>query len=160
MDTRKSAEVLNTLIKINTVRLHKYEKASLQTDETDLQELFYNFQEKSQYWIDELISEIKILGQKPLVEKVSAIQQIILFWFKLKSKFMIKDREELLNNCEYFEELTIKKYKDILNTNLSYLTDNHKNIVTKQVHSIKSDHDLLKDLGELLVTYRQFNLDI
>ena len=158
MNTKKSIEVLNTFISINDNRFKSYEKASKQTDESDLISLFIKFQEKSKKRKAELISEVQKLGGKP-VKDSSITSPFLKFWIKLKSKFKVKDREEILNCCEYEADLIQKKFEKVLITNIEYLTPKHQNMLQAQYQSIKKDHDILKGLGDLLVTCRRFNLD-
>jgi len=156
MNTKKSIDVLNTFIGINNNRFKSYMTASKQTDESDLITLFDGFQEKSQKCNAELVSEIQKLGGKPKKDSV-AILLISRIWMHLKLK--IKDREDILNRCEYDADVTLKKYKKVLSTNIEHLTPKHQNMIKAQHQSIKKDHDTLKGLGDLLVTCRRFNLD-
>lgn len=158
MDTKKSIDVLNTFIGINSKRFERYIKAAKQTNEVDLKTLFAVFQEKSKRSQVELISEVHKLGGKPTKDS-AAILLIFRIWMQLKSNIKIKDREEILNRCEYDTDAILKKYKNLLSNNIEHLTPNHQNILKAQHQSIKKDHDTLKGLGDLLVTCRKFNLD-
>jgi uncharacterized protein (TIGR02284 family) len=159
MDKNKSVDVLNTFISITNERLNKYETITLQTNEPDLIDLLLNFQEKTQKCKEELISEVESLGLKPIKEPTIKTLSFLKIWLKLKSKFALKDREDLLNCCEYDEEVTINKYREILSNNFEFLTVKLQDILKGQLNSIKKDHDILKNLGDMLVTYRKFNLD-
>lgn len=158
MSTKKSIDTLNIFIEINNNRFESYILASKQINEYDLTTLFVGFQEKSKQYKAELVSEIQKLGGKPATES-PIILLISKFWMELRSKFKIKDREDILNRCEYDADVTLKKYTKVLNNNIDYLSPKHQNIIKAQHQSIKKDHDTLKGLGDLLVTCRRFNLN-
>jgi uncharacterized protein (TIGR02284 family) len=158
MNTKKSIDVLNTFIGINNNRFESYITASKQTNESDLLLLFVGFQEKSKRCKAELVTEVQKMGGKP-AKKSAFILLISRIWMHLKSKFKIKDREDILNRCEYDASVTLKKFNEILSNNVEHLTPKHQNILKAQHQSIKKDHDTLKGLGDLLVTCRRFNLD-
>ncbi|MBW4362269.1 PA2169 family four-helix-bundle protein [Flavobacterium taihuense] len=158
MNTKKSIDVLNIFIGINCNRFERYTTASKQTNEADLKTLFAVFQEKSKRCKAELISEVHKLGGKPTKDS-AAILLFFRIWMQLLSNIKIKDREDILNRCEYDTDVILKKYNYLLNNNIEHLTPNHQNMLKAQHQSIKKDHDTLKGLGDLLVTCRKFNLD-
>lgn len=158
MNTKKSIDALNTLIEINNNRFESYIMASKQINEYDLTTLFVGFQETSNRYKAELVSEIQKLGGKP-VKEYQVMLLISKILMELRSKFKIKDREDILNRCEYDADVTLKKYTKILNNNIEHLTPKHQNMLKAQHQSIKKEHDTLKDLGDLMVTCRRFNLE-
>jgi uncharacterized protein (TIGR02284 family) len=158
MNTKKSIDLLNTFIGINNRRFESYITASKQTNDSDLILLFVGFQEKSQRSKAELVSEVQKLGGKPARDS-AIVLSISRIWIQIKSKFKIKDREEILNRCEYDADIALKKYTNVLSNNIEHLTPKHQNMLKAQHLSIKKDHDTLKGLGDLLVTCRRFNLE-
>ncbi|WP_264564281.1 PA2169 family four-helix-bundle protein [Flavobacterium sp. N3904] len=158
MDRTKSIDALNNLISINNNRFESYAKASRQTDESDLIMLFIEFQEKSKKCKTELVSEVHKLGGKPINDSSISLP-FMQVWIKIKSKFKSNDREDILNRCEHDDDITIKTYKNVLSENSENLTEIQQNMLTAQHQSIKIDHDILKDLGNVLVSCRKFTLD-
>lgn len=158
MNTKKSIDALNTLIEINNNRFESYILASRQINEYDLTTLFVGFQETSKRYKAELVSEIQKLGGTP-VKEYPVMLLISKILMELRSKFKIKDREDILNRCEYDADVTLKKYTNILNNNIEHLTPKHQNMLKEQHQSIKKEHDTLKGLGDLMVTCRRFNLE-
>jgi uncharacterized protein (TIGR02284 family) len=158
MNINKSIDALNTFIDINNNRFESYVAASKETNDLDLITLFVEFQEKSQRCKAELVTEVQKMEGKPKKDSTVMIP-IIRIWMKIKSKFKIKDREDILNRCEYEADVSLNKFKKVFTHNLEHLTQNHQYILKAQHQSIKKDHDTLKGLGDLLVMCRKFNLD-
>lgn len=155
MNTEKSIDVLNTLIEINNDRFECYETASKETDESDLISLFFEFQEKSQKRKAELIEEVQKLGGKP-IQETNFTKRFLRIWLDIRASFGNKNREELLNCCEYDEDLAVKTYKNVLKDNWEHLTLSQQNMLKAQQQSIKMDHDILKNLGDLLLNHREY----
>ncbi|PVX47863.1 uncharacterized protein (TIGR02284 family) [Flavobacterium sp. 103] len=158
MNKKKSIDALNAFIGINKNRFESYIMASKQINEYDLITLFTGFQEKNKQYKAELVSEILKLGGKPTMES-PIILLVSKIYREVRSKFRIKDREDILNRCEYDADVTLKKYTTVLNNNIEHLSPKHQNIINAQHQSIKKDHDTLKGLGDLMVTCRRFNLE-
>ncbi len=157
MDDRKAIEVLNVFISINTNRLGYYNSACSQTNDLDLIDLFTDFQEKSIQYNAQLQSEINRLGGNTNKKTTSFFA---CFWIKIKSKFTITDREDLLNRCEYYEYNTIRTYVNLVKNNIEYLTPTVRNMLKAQRQSIKIDHDILQSLGNMLLNYNKVKSDI
>lgn len=156
MNTEKSIDVLNTLIEINTNRFESYETAAKETDESDLITLFLEFQQKSQKCKEELIEEVKKLGGIPAYD-IKLSKKLFRFWKDIKAAFVNKNREDLLNCCEYDEDLAINAYRSLLKENRENLTLTQQHLLLTQQQLIKMDHDILKKLGDLLLKRKQLN---
>lgn len=158
MNKKKSIDALNAFIQINNNRFESYIMAAKQINEYDLITLFTGFQEKNKRYKAELVSEIQKLEGKPTMES-PIILLISKIYREVRSKFRTKDREDILNRCEYDADVTLKKYTKVLSDNIDHLSPKHLNIIKAQHQSIKKDHDTLQGLGDLLVTCRKFNLE-
>ncbi len=151
MDRTKTVDVLNTFISINNKREKKYESAFIETDDPDLKNLFKSFLKKNEKYKELLISEVEKLGGEPALATERATFQFLKIWLRLKSKYSLKDREEILNCCEYDEDVFIKTYRNILINNFQYLTLKQLDILKVQLQSISINHDILKNLGDRLL---------
>lgn len=158
MDQNKSIDVLNTFIHITNNRLKRYAVASEETKDPDLITLFVEFQKKSQRCKAELVSEVQKMGGKPK-DRPAVIAPVNRIWIKIKSKFKLHDREDILNRYEYDAAVTLHKFKKVFANNIEHLTSKHQYILKEHHQCIKKDHDTLKGLGDLVAICRKYNID-
>jgi len=136
MDNEKKIDALNTLVEINNDRIEGYEKASENTEESDLKDLFSKFVQTSKKSQRELIGEINKLGGK-VTEGTTTSGKFFRAWMEFKSSLTGKDRKAILNSCEYGEKNADETYENVLD-------DESANLNPQQQSMIKSQHILLK----------------
>jgi uncharacterized protein (TIGR02284 family) len=151
MNKEKSIVVLNNLIEINNERIEIYKTAKKVTEEDDLKDLFSEFQETSTIFKSELVEEVQKMGGVP-VFAVRNKNLLVKLWFNFKSKFIGKDREDILNTMEYNEFVAIKSYKDTLSNNLDHLTAELHIMLKSQQMLLTAHHDTVKKLGDLMLS--------
>jgi uncharacterized protein (TIGR02284 family) len=151
MNKEKSIVVLNNLIEINNERIEIYKTAKKVTEEDDLKDLFSEFQETSTIFKSELVEEVQKMGGVP-VFAVRNKNLLVKLWFNFKSKFIGKDREDILNTMEYNEFVAIKSYKDTLSNNLDHLTAELHIMLKSQQMLLTAHHDKVKKLGDLMLS--------
>ena len=151
MNKEKSIVVLNNLIEINNERIEIYKTAKKATEENDLKDLFSEFQNTSTIFKSELIEEVHKMGGVPVFEcrNNSLLRRL---WINFKSKFIGKDREDILNTMEYNEFVAIKSYKDSLSGNFDHLTAELHILIKSQQILLTADHDKVKRLGDLMLS--------
>ena len=140
-------EVLNDLIEINNDRIDGYEKAikELTTEDSDLKNTFLGYIDQSRNLRNALGTEVEVLGVK-MEEGTTASGKIYRTWMDVKAMFTGKDRQTILNNCEYGEDAAQKAYKSALETEglPSYIFA----LITRQRDELKKSHDAVKALRD------------
>ena len=148
MNTEKSIDILNSLIQINNDRIEGYETASKEADETDLKTLFSHFTETSLKCKAELVAEVKRLGGKP-IEGTTTSGKFYRVWMDIKSAITGSDRKAIVNSCEYGEDVAVQTYNDAL-SHSEDLTPEQLMMIKEQHSAIKTDHDKIKNLRDLM----------
>src|SRR5688572_18618030 len=113
MNNSNTIDVLNGLIEINQDRIEGYNTAAEETDESDLKLLFSRFRDTSAECRQDLISEVLLLGGKP-VEGTRATGKVFRTWMEVKSAITGKDRRTILDLCEYGEDVALAAYDKVL----------------------------------------------
>ncbi len=142
-----TAEVLNDLIQINNDRIEGYQKALEELDsvDADLNNLFNSFITQSQELKSALQSEVSLLGEE--VDTGTTVSgKIYRTWMDIKSVFTGKDRQTVLNNCEFGEDAAQKAYKEAEKSD--DLSPNARALITSQKLELKSSHDKVKILRD------------
>lgn len=140
----KLTEVLNDLIRINNDRTEGYVNASKEakTIDVDLQATFNTMADQSRKYAAELTSEVERLGGEAATG-TTAGGKIHRAWIDVKATFSGKDRQALLNSCEFGEDAAQKGYKSALASDAEISAET-RNIITDQQSSLKTSHDLIK----------------
>ncbi|WKL44224.1 PA2169 family four-helix-bundle protein [Flavobacterium sp. ZE23DGlu08] len=151
MNKEKSIVVLNNLIEINNDRIQVYETATIVTEESDLKNLFSEFQKTSEIFKSELVEEVQKMGGIP-VDVIKKNNFFVKLWMNFKAKLVDKDREDILNTLEYKEFVAIKSYKETLTDNIDHLTVELLIILKSQQLLLTAHHDKVKKLGDLMLS--------
>ena len=109
--------ILNDLIRINNDRVVGYEKAidELKDEDADLKTLFHRYTLNSKEYASELTHEVTRLGGDP-ADGTTNSGKIYRVWMDLKAAISGKDRQTILDNCEFGEDAAQKAYDMALNT--------------------------------------------
>jgi len=150
MEKAKTVKVLNTLIEINNCRIEAYEAASRVALNQDLKTLFENLVQTSRKCTGELESEIGKLGGK-FKEGISVISKFFRVWMDVKIGLTGKNRKNMLNSCEFGENLTIETYMNVLEDDSEYLSFNQLRLVQSQFALLKADQKKVKSLHHAFV---------
>lgn len=153
MNTEKSIEVLNNLVEINNDRIEGYETASKETQESDLKLLFSQLIQTSQKCKAELVDEVKKLGGTP-IEGTKISGKFFRAWMDVKAALTGKDRARILESCEFGEDVAVATYKKALENDTEVLSIDQKAMINAQHLLIKSDHDKVKSLRDMLLQYK------
>jgi uncharacterized protein (TIGR02284 family) len=140
----KLSEVLNDLIAINNDRIEGYEKASEETKniDVDLQAIFNKMADESRKYKSELTNEVTRLGAEPETG-TTGMGKVYRIWMDIKAAFTGKDRQGILNSCEYGEDAAQKAYREALASDAEIDADTRQLITTQQA-ALKESHDLIK----------------
>ena len=146
-NNKQIAEVLNDLIQINNDRINGYERAikELKDGDEDLKGIFVGYIDQSRNLRNALGTEVQSLCAE--MENVTTNSgKIYRAWKDVKALFTGKDRQTVLNNCEFGEDAAQKAYKTALETdNLpAYLFA----LLNRQKEELRAAHDEVKALRD------------
>ena len=139
----KTTEILNDLLKINNDRIVGYEKASDEASDLDLKTLFRGMADESRKIANELTLEINKAGGEPASGSTTSSGKIYRVWMDVKTTFTGKDRQAVLNSCEYGEDAAQTAYNDALSD--SDLSAEYRELVLRQQKTLKTSHDVIKN---------------
>ncbi len=140
----KLITVLNDLIEINNDRVNGYEKAAEETKDkdVDLQAAFQKYANDSRGYAAELTQEVRRLGGDPETGTTNS-GKLYRVWMDVKAIFSGKDRQAILENCEFGEDAAQKAYKAALASDAEIDADTRQ-LITEQQAELKSAHDTIK----------------
>jgi len=140
----KLTDVLNDLIRINNDRTTGYEKAAeeARSIDVDLQAVFNKMANESRKYAAELTNEVRRLGGEVATGTTNS-GKIYRVWMDVKATFSGKDRQAILESCEFGEDAAQKAYKDALASDAEISADTRQ-LITGQQSSLKSSHDIIK----------------
>lgn len=142
-------EVLNDLIRINNDRIVGYDKASeeVRTLDVDLRAIFSRMAEESRQYAAELTQEVVRLGGEPATGTTSS-GKIYRVWMDVKVVFSGKDRQAVLENCEFGEDAAQRAYDLALQSDAEMDVDVRR-LITNQKSSLKTSHDVIKKYRDM-----------
>jgi uncharacterized protein (TIGR02284 family) len=143
----KTAEVLNDLLRINNDRIQGYEKAIEEARDLDLKTFFATMADESRRYAQELTGLVRTYGENPDSGETTASGKIYRVWMDVKATFTGKDREAILNSCEYGEDAAHAAYRDALATN--GLSVEAREVILRQQSSLRNSHDMVKKYRDL-----------
>jgi len=148
-NNEKVIGILNDLIQINNDRIVGYEKAidELKDEDADLKTLFHRYTQDSKQFVTELTHEVTRLGGNPS-DGTTNSGKIYRVWMDLKAAITGKDRQTILDNCEFGEDAAQKAYDMALNTD-EYLEAPVRELIIKQKATLRVGHDEVKRLRDM-----------
>jgi uncharacterized protein (TIGR02284 family) len=150
MEKEKTIDALNTLVEINNDRIEGYKKASENTDERDLKDLFSNFIKTSRNCRHELVSEINKLGGKA-TDETNTSGKFFRAWMDFKSSLTGRDRKAILNSCEYGEKHADRTYQNVLDDESEHLNREQFATIKAQHKLLNTDYSKIKTMQNALV---------
>jgi len=149
MENEKTVGILNDLIQINNDRVVGYEKAidELKDNDADLKTLFGRYISESGQYARELTTEVTRLGGEAS-DGTTNSGKIYRVWMDLKAAITGKDRQTILNNCEFGEDAAQKAYDTALNSDVE-LEATVRDLLVRQKATLKAGHDEVKRLRDL-----------
>jgi len=146
MDTIRTVETLNMLVEINSDRIDGYLKASEETNDIDLKNMFSNLINTSQIFKSELSNELRKYGQSPIVG-TSLLGKAYRVWMDMMLAIKSNDRLAILNSCDWGGEIAIETYNIALSKYLEFLDDNQIILIKQQLETIISEHNKIKNMA-------------
>lgn len=139
-------KVLNTLVEINNDRIEGYQKASSETDETDLKALFAAMSAESKKLRMELSDAVTRMGGEP-VEGTTTSGKFYRAWMDVKAALTAKDRKAILGSCEFGEDVALQTYESALK-NEDLQRSQHQAMVQRHRDELKRSHDQIRNLRD------------
>ncbi len=145
----KVVGLLNDLIRINNDRVVGYEKAidELKDEDADLKTLFHRYTQESKQYAGELTHEVTRLGGNPS-DGTTNSGKVYRVWMDLKAAIAGKDRQTILDNCEFGEDAAQKAYDTALNSDVD-LEATLRELIVRQKASLRVGHDEVKRLRDM-----------
>ncbi len=149
MTNDQITSVLNDLVEINNDRVQGYEKAAEETKliDVDLQAIFHKMADESRKYVAELTQEVSRLGGEPTKDTTN-LGKIYRVWMDLKAAVTGKDRQSILESCEFGEDAAQKAYKEALASDAE-ITAETRQLITTQQAALKSSHDTVKKYRDM-----------
>ncbi|WP_353131165.1 PA2169 family four-helix-bundle protein [Parapedobacter pyrenivorans] len=146
-DLKKTAEVLNDLIKINNDRIAGYEKAiaELPVADVDLKALFSGLIEQSTQLKSELQQHISGWQDRADTETTTS-GKIYRAWMDIKQTFATNDRKAILESCEYGEDAAQKAYRQA--EQADDISMSARALISNQKTQLLASHDQIKQLRD------------
>lgn len=140
----KLVEVLNDLIQINNDRVNGYEKAAEEAKDkdVDLRAIFAKMADDSRGYVAELTREVTNLGGTPDTGTTNS-GKLYRVWMDVKSLFTGKDRQGILEDCEFGEDAAQKAYREALASDAEIDAETRQ-LITDQQAALKTAHDIIK----------------
>jgi uncharacterized protein (TIGR02284 family) len=145
LNTEKTPEILNDLIKINNDRIAGYERAITETRDLDidLKATFESMIQESGRYKDELKEKVHEAGAEA-EEGTTLSGKIYRAWMDVKATFTGKDRQAILDSCEFGEDAAQRAYDAALNANDAEMNTDIRELISQQQQALKNSHDLIK----------------
>lgn len=140
---------LNELIEINNDRIEGYERASKETVEADLKDLFWTMAAHSRGMKNELVGEVLRLGGEP-TQSTRDSGKIFRVWMDIKAALTGKDRKAIITSCEFGEDAFLEAYDEVLNDKDVSLPENIRTILLQHKQKAQTDHDEIRALRSSL----------
>ena len=146
--------VLNDLIRINNDRVEGYHRASGETKDTDvdLKAIFGEMADQSRKYVTELTNEVSKLGGDPASDTTMS-GKVYRVWMDLKAAITGKDRETILGNCEFGEDVAQKAYQAAIESD-AYMSAEVRQLISEQKSSLKNSHDIIKKYRDMHETVK------
>ncbi|HEY0273282.1 MAG TPA: PA2169 family four-helix-bundle protein [Chitinophaga sp.] len=139
--------VLNDLVKINNDRIEGYEKATVQTNDSDLKTLFTQMANESRQYVNELNQQLSTYG-KDIQTDSTVSGKIYRTWMDVKRAFTGDDRHAILSSCEYGEDAAQRAYQEALESDEPLPNDVYE-VISAQKAALKRSHDIIKQQRDL-----------
>jgi uncharacterized protein (TIGR02284 family) len=150
MDNTKSIDLFNTLVVINQERMTGYETAEKETESEELKALFSQCKYISQQNKSELSKEIYKLGGIP-DEDTKMTGNFYRIWMDIKSALTGRDRQTILESCDYGEKVAADTYKEVLNSSVDEISNEQRTMLNHQLTLLNGNHYTIKGLIKIVL---------
>ena len=141
--------VLNDLIRINNDRVVGYERAVKESKDVDVDliAIFNQMADQSRKYVAELTQEVSRFGGDPASDTTIS-GKVYRVWMDLRAAITGKDRETILGNCEFGEDVAQRAYEAALESD-AFMSTEVRQMILAQKSDLKTSHDLIKKYRDL-----------
>lgn len=147
---RRSIQLLNQLITINNDRIQGYVTAAEESEEIDVKELFFQYQQTSKRNKSVLVKEVQLMGGIP-AEDTQLLGKMYRVWMVFKAKMTGNNPKHLFKTCEYGEETALRAYKAAILRGAPFLSPLHKQLLHSQEQDIRLDYNRIVSMEHELM---------
>ncbi len=142
-------DTLNELVRINYDRIFGYERAieDVENVDVDLKAVFSKYADQSHKYVSDLQQTIRSVGGEPVTDSTMR-GKLFRVWMDFKATLTGKDRQSILDSCEFGEDAAQRAYQEALETD-AHLPDNIRQNIAEQKAALKSSHDSIRDAARL-----------
>jgi uncharacterized protein (TIGR02284 family) len=152
MNTNKTLHILNALIQVHNDRLKGYKKASAETEDADLKNLFSEFRQTSITCNEELVKEVYNLEGIP-VEGTTLKGIFFRAWMDIKATLSVNNRKAILSLCLTGENYAVNSYFRFMGKYMNHLSPHMQFLLMSHYALLKADQDIVKSQVEMLKEY-------
>jgi uncharacterized protein (TIGR02284 family) len=141
--------VLNDLIRINNDRIEGYQRASQESKDTDvdLKAIFHEMADQSMKYVNELTEQVAKMGGDP-ASNTTISGKVYRVWMDLRAAVTGSSRTNILDSCEFGEDVAQKAYQAALESDAAMTTD-VRQIIAEQKSALKVSHDAIKKYRDM-----------
>ena len=142
-------DTLNELVRINYDRVFGYERAieDVEDKDVDLKAVFSKYADQSRKYVSHWQQAIRSVGGEPVTDSTMR-GKLFRVWMDFKATLSGKDRQSILDSCEFGEDAAQRAYQEALETD-AHLPDNIRQEIAEQKAELKSAHDSIRDAARL-----------
>ena len=148
--SQRLIDLFNALIEINNDRIEGYQTAAAEAKDVELKLLLSKFSQTSEKCKSELANQVNLLGGT-VIEGTRITGKFFRAWMEVKTALTGNDRKEILDSCEYGDDVALDTYAKALKNGADDLNSEQHTFIQAQYSLIKADHDKVKVLRDALV---------
>lgn len=146
--TEKAEALVKELIVINNDRCEGYKTAAQETKDGDLKPLFEKYSAQSAQFASELKRYISY-EEAPAADETKLSGKVYRAWMDVKSAVTASDRKAILSSCEFGEDVALKTYKDMLESDDSNDIGSELHaVITNQRSEVQAAHNYIRSLRD------------
>ncbi|GAB3895918.1 ferritin-like domain-containing protein [Spirosoma agri] len=146
IQNKEIVDDLNDLVKINNDRIHGYEDAIKDNEDTSLNDLFRHMVIQSEQFRSQLAEHIVRIDGKGVADfdSTDLTSKLHRAWIDIKSAVTGKDRSTILSSVEFGENAAVEAYKDAIEKDQipAYIKED----LQKQLSELTAAYDKIKGL--------------
>jgi uncharacterized protein (TIGR02284 family) len=146
IQNKEIVDDLNDLVKINNDRIHGYEDAIKDNEDTSLNDLFRHMVIQSEQFRSQLAEHIVRIDGKGVADfdSTDLTSKLHRAWIDIKSAVTGKDRSTILSSVEFGENAAVEAYKDAIEKD--HIPAYIKEDLQKQLSELTAAYDKIKGL--------------
>jgi len=141
------SQVLNDLLTINSDRIKEYRKAVKEIADFEWRTIFLSNIDESRKFSMELSLAIMQNGGEPKMNSTTTTGKIYRLWTEIKDTFTGRDRESILNECEFVEDAVLKAYSKAMEH--EDIKDELRKVIGRQQEALHSSRVMINHYRDM-----------